>query len=170
KTKTYSAIELLEALREKEIYDMPVDKLKEEQNIKVTEQWVPEGQSVTCYGVFNRLSVDSLPTEIIEGAEKNKMSGSSEAVRERDRERMLTKEDWQKLIDQARSEGKSTLDVLTANYSYNLSKEFTMSLKDPRVNFINILIYLAIMAFAAFVGLAIVNSQFPEFAEGFLSG
>ncbi len=169
-SKTYKTEELKILLEQKDFLNVPFEKVADQEKIKVIERWVPKEHSLTFYGTFNRLSVEYIPEDLIKAAEKSRKLGANNDAMARDRKRIMKSEDWGQLIANAKKENRSTIDILTADYSNNEEKEISMSLKDNvRPNFGTIFLYLFIICFVITMGLLFVNAQFPEFVAEFIA-
>ncbi|MEL6559065.1 MAG: hypothetical protein AAFQ94_12830 [Bacteroidota bacterium] len=169
KKKTYKSTELLPLLDRNQYPEEVFDALQNEKSIRVAERWVPKDLRLTFYGVFNKLPLDQIPSDLIKAAEKSRKLGALDDEMRRNSIRLLQEADWEELIEKAKNERKSTVDILTADYDRNEELELIMSVKDNlKPDFVSILAYLFAIAFVTTVGLLIVNSQFPEFTEEFL--
>jgi hypothetical protein len=167
KERNFTARELLSLIKEKELAGVPLDDIKEDLQLKVVERWIAKDQPITFYGTMNKLELDQVPQDIIAAADKALKYGADDDTRKRDRYRILKAEDWKALMDQARKEGETTLDILTADYTNTAENELILNAKDNKVlnwnRYIAILVYIIASGIVGLVWYGFVNSQYPEF-------
>ena len=102
--------------------------------------------------LFKKLPHDHIKSDLVKAAEKSRKLGALDDEMRRNSIRLLQEADWEELIEKAKNERKSTLDILTADYDRNEELELIMSVKDNlKPDFVSILVYLFAIAFVATV-------------------
>lgn len=171
KVKQPKAREFLLFIQKHGIEDVPLDGIKKDQRFKIVERWIRKDQAFTLYGTMNKLALDQLPQDIIKNAKRVPKYGSENDTRSSDSSMILNENDWKSLINVAKKEGASTLDILTTDYTDTPENELVLNVKDNKA--INRNSYIAIVVFVfsavvvALVWYGFVNSQYPEFFEQF---
>jgi len=169
--KEFTAFELLQFIKEKNLIGIPIDKITEDQKLKVVERWIEKDQPITFYGTMNKLSLDHVPHDIIKAADKALKYGADDDTRKRDPERKLDEADWKDLIIKAKADGARTLDILTADYTNTAENELVLNANDNKAlnsnSYIAIVVYLIGAVVLSLVWYGFVNTQYPEFFEQF---
>ncbi|MEO1097665.1 MAG: hypothetical protein AAFX57_07920, partial [Bacteroidota bacterium] len=102
KKKELTPVQLLEFVKKESLQNVPLERIKKDKKFQVVERWIKKDQPITIYGTMNKLSLGHPPPDLIKAAGKALKYGADDDTRKRDPQRLLTKEDWQTLIDQAK--------------------------------------------------------------------
>ncbi|MEM8894167.1 MAG: hypothetical protein AAGC88_06295 [Bacteroidota bacterium] len=163
KTKKMKPVELLQALKTNPIEDFDVNKLDKDRIVLVEEKWIPKDEYMFFYG--DMYSFDEQPPKsLIEGIEKSWRGGNY-----RDKQRKLSEQDWEALVDEFRSNGQSKAKVIATNYDQDPADGLIISnAGDAKVNLFSYLSILAMLFGIVFVlafAYLILNAEHPEIIE-----